>query len=162
MPKARWLDDREERVWRALQFMQMRLTAQLARQLAADSDLSYQDYLVLVALTDRADGRMRMFELARDLGWEKSRVSHHIARMEQRGLVDKEKCGADRRGAFVVVTEHGRKELEAAAPGHVDAVRRLFIDRLSPLQLEAVGAAAETVLAALDDVDVDDESEPAS
>lgn len=162
MPKVRWLDDREERVWRALQFMQMRLTAQLARQLAADSDLSYQDYLVLVALTDRADGRMRMFELARDLGWEKSRVSHHIARMEQRGLVDKEKCGADRRGAFVVVTDHGRRELEAAAPGHVDAVRRLFIDRLSPLQLEAVGAAAETVLAALDDDSVDDdEPQPA-
>ena len=165
MPKVRWLDDREERVWRALQFMQMRLTAQLARQLAADSGLSYQDYLVLVALTDRTDGRMRMFELARDLGWEKSRVSHHIARMEQRGLVDKEKCGADRRGAFVVVTDHGRKELEAAAPGHVAAVRRLFIDRLSPPQLEAVGAAAETVLAALHDIDdiddVDDEPEPA-
>ncbi|HEX2118184.1 MAG TPA: MarR family transcriptional regulator [Acidimicrobiales bacterium] len=166
MSQVRWLDDGEERVWRALQFMQMRLTAQLARQLAADSGLSYQDYLVLVALTDRADGRMRMFELARDLGWEKSRVSHHIARMEQRGLVDKEKCGADRRGAFVVVTDHGRKELEAAAPGHVAAVRRLFIDRLSPPELEAVGAAAATVLAALDDIDdaddIDDESEPPS
>jgi DNA-binding MarR family transcriptional regulator len=151
MDDVRWLDDREERAWRALQFMQMRLDGELARRLAAESGLSYQDYTVLVALTDRPDGRMRLFELARDLGWEKSRLSHHIARMMARGLVAKEPCDSDRRGAFVVVTKQGRKEITAAAPGHVRAVRQLFVDRLTPEQLEAVGGAAETVLAALEE-----------
>ena len=146
---VRWLNEREQRAWRAVQFMEMRLNAELGRELAG-SGLSLQDYGVLVALTDRPDGRMRLFELGRDLGWEKSRVSHHIARMADRGLVAKEKCGEDRRGAFVVITDRGRKEIEAAAPGHVDAVRRLFIDLLTPEQLDAIGDAAETVLAALD------------
>ena len=148
---VRWLNKREERAWRSLQFMQMRLEGELARQLAADSGLSYQDYLVLVALTDRPDGRMRLFELGDVLGWEKSRLSHHVARMADRGLVTKEKCDSDRRGAFVVVTGLGRKEIEAAAPGHVTAVRRLFIDRLTPSQLEVIGKAADDVLAALDE-----------
>lgn len=149
MDEARWLDEREERAWRALQLMQMRLAAQLARDLAAHSDLSYSDYVVLVALTDRPDGRMRLYELARVLGWEKSRLSHHLARMAERGLVTKEKCESDRRGAFVVVTKRGRQEIERAAPSHVESVRRLFIDRLTPRQLAAIGAAAETVLTGL-------------
>lgn len=151
MEDIRWLSDGEERAWRALQFMQMRLEGELARQLAQDSGLSYSDYVVLVALTDRPEGRMRLFELAGVLGWEKSRLSHHVARMEVRGLVKKEKCDADRRGAYVVVTERGRKEIEGAAPGHVAAVRRLFVDRLTPGQLAAVAEAATEVLAALDE-----------
>lgn len=145
----RWLDEREQRAWRALQLMQMQLTARLARDVAATSDLSYPDYVVLVALTDRPDGRMRLFELGSTLGWEKSRVSHQVARMAERGLVVKEKCGEDRRGAFVVATNRGRKAVEAAAPRHVETVRRLFIDRLTPEELDAVGAAAEKVLEGL-------------
>ena len=151
MDDTRWLNEREERAWRSLQFMQMRLEGELARQLAADSGLSYPDYVVLVALTDRPDGRLRLFELAHVLGWEKSRLSHHVARMADRGLVAKEKCDADRRGAFVVITTRGRRDLEAAAPGHVSAVRRLFVDRLTPSQLDAIGEAANVVLATLDE-----------
>jgi DNA-binding MarR family transcriptional regulator len=151
MNEVRWLDERELRAWRSLQFMQMRLEGELARQLAADSGVSYPDYLVLVALTDRLEGRMRLFELAEALGWEKSRLSHQVARMADRDLVAKEKCDADRRGAFVVVTGHGRRVIEAAAPGHVAAVRRLFLDRLTPDQLDSIGDAAESVLAALDE-----------
>ena len=149
MSDVRWLDERELRAWRSLQFMQMRLEGELARQLAADSGLSYPDYLVLVALTDRPDGRMRLFELAETLGWEKSRLSHQVARMADRDLVTKEKCGSDRRGAYVVVTHHGRRTIEAAASGHVAAVRRLFVDRLTSDQLDAIGDAAEIVLGAL-------------
>jgi DNA-binding MarR family transcriptional regulator len=151
MDDVRWLSAGEERAWRALQFMQMRLEGALARQLAADSGLSYPDYVVLVALTDRPDGRMRLFELAAALGWEKSRLSHHVARMTGRGLVEKEPCDDDRRGAYVKVTARGRKDLEAAAPGHVDAVRRMFIDKLTASQLPALGEAAEAVLAAFDE-----------
>ena len=151
MENVRWLTEREERAWRALQFMQMRLDGELARQLATDSDLSYPDYVVLVALTDRPEGRMRLFELGAVLGWEKSRLSHHVARMAGRGLVDKEPCDADRRGAHVLVTRRGSTELEAAARGHVAAVRRLFVNRLTEEQLDTIADAAETVLAALDE-----------
>ena len=151
MKDVRWLNAEEERAWRALQFMQMRLEGALARQLAEDSGLSYPDYLVLVALTDRAEGRMRLFELAGVLGWEKSRLSHHVGRMAARGLVEKERCDSDRRGAYVIVTRRGRSDIKAAAPGHVAAVRRLFVDRLTPSQLDVIGDAAEAVLAAFDD-----------
>jgi DNA-binding MarR family transcriptional regulator len=130
--------------------MQMRLEGALARQLAADSGLSYPDYGVLVALTDQPDGRMRLFELGEVLGWEKSRLSHHVTRMAGRGLVAKEKCPTDRRGAFVAVTEQGRSELTAAAPGHVALVRRLFVEPLTNAQIDALGDAAETVLAAFE------------
>src|SRR5687768_12986492 len=130
--------------------MQMRLDGELAHRLAVDSGISYSDYVVLVALTEAPDGRLRLFELAAGHGWEKSRLSHHIARMTRRGLVGKERCGDDRRGAFVVVTAKGRREIEAAAPGHVRAVRELFVDRLTPAQLRTLGEIAETVLAALD------------
>jgi DNA-binding MarR family transcriptional regulator len=154
---VRWLDEREERAWRSLQFMQMRLEGALARQLAIESGLSYQDYVVLVALTDRSDGRMRLFELGQALGWEKSRLSHHVARMVGRGLVKKTPCETDRRGAYVAVTARGRREIAAAAAGHVAEVRRLFVDLLSPTQLDTIADAAETVLAALDDPDLDAE-----
>jgi DNA-binding MarR family transcriptional regulator len=149
--KTRWLDAREERAWRALQMMQMRLEGELARQLSSESGLSYQDYTVLVALTGQPEGRMRAFELGALLGWEKSRLSHHVKRMADRGLVKKEKCASDRRGSFVSVTAAGHKEIEAAAPGHVNAVRELFVDRLTRDQLEAIADAAETVMAGWDD-----------
>ena len=147
---VRWLDEREERAWRALQFMAMRLDARLASELAAVCDLSYSDYTVLVALTDRPDGRMRPFELAATLGWEKSRVSHQIARMVDRGLVTKDKCGDDRRGAFVVATDRGLAAIKEAAPHHVATVRRLFVDPLTPDELDALGRAAQKILDAME------------
>ena len=151
MTERGWLDEREARAWRALQMMHLRLDGELARQLAADSELSYPDYVVLVALTDRPDGTMRMFELAETLGWEKSRVSHQVTRMVERELVVKKRCADDRRGAFVEVTDLGRRQIEAAAPAHVASVRRLFVDRLGPAQLDAIAEAAEAVLAGLGD-----------
>lgn|SRR5487761_1902098 len=149
MAETRWLDDSEERAWRSLQFMQMRLGAELARQLAEETGLSYPDYIVLVALTARPDGRSRIFEVANEIGWEKSRLSHHIARMSERGLVTREQCDSDRRGAFVVITRKGRRELGSAAPGHVAAVRRLFLDALTPEQLLVISEVCESTLARL-------------
>lgn len=149
MGGVRWLDESEARAWRGLQVMHAQLAARLARQLAEDSDLSYQDYVVLVALTDRPDGRMRMFELGDVLAWEKSRVSHHVSRMAARGLVTRERCPHDNRGTYVVLTPEGRAAIEAAAPGHVAAVRHYVVDRLTPDQLDALAAIADTVLEAL-------------
>jgi DNA-binding MarR family transcriptional regulator len=129
--------------------MQMRLNAQLARDLAARSELSYQDYMVLVALTGQPEGRMRLFQLGQLLGWEKSRLSHQVTRMAERGLVEKIKCPSDLRGAVVGVTEHGRDEIRGAAPGHLEAVRRLFVDLLAAEQLDTVAEVCERVLAAV-------------
>jgi DNA-binding MarR family transcriptional regulator len=149
MSEVRWLDEREEHAWRSLQLMQMRLNAQLARDLAAHSELSYQDYMVLVALTAQPEGRMRLFELGHQLGWEKSRLSHQVTRMAQRGLVEKIKCPSDLRGAVVGVSARGRAEISAAAPGHLEAVRRLFVDLLAAEQLDTVAEVCERVLAAV-------------
>lgn len=146
----RWLDEAESRAWRGYQEMQMRLAAELARRLAARSAMSAQDYAVLVMLTDRPDGRARLHELADGLGWEKSRVSHHINRMVKRGLVTKEPCPDDARGAYVVITIPGRDEIVAAAPGHLEDVRELFVDRLSVEQLDTLGEIAEIVIQGLD------------
>ena len=146
MDEVQWLDEREAAAWRGLQFMQMRLEAELSRQLAAGSSLSLQDFVVLVALTDQPDGRLRAFELARVLGWDKTRLSHHLKRMLQRGLVDKQVCPTDRRGYFVAVTDSGRASIEAAAPGHVAAVRRLFVDLVSDDELEAIISVTTRVL----------------
>lgn len=149
MDGVRWLDEREAAAWRGLQTMQTQLNATLARELAADSDLSYPDYMVLVALTDQPDGRRRPFELGHDLGWEKSRLSHHVSRMVARGLVVRDRCPGDQRGSFVVVTDNGRAAITAAAPGHVAAVRRYVVDRLAPAQLDALAEISASVLAAL-------------
>ncbi|MDQ3680060.1 MAG: MarR family transcriptional regulator [Actinomycetota bacterium] len=153
MTGARWLDVDELHAWRMLQLMQLQLTATLSRELAEASGPSYQDYLVLAALTDRPGGRMRAFELGRELGWEKSRLSHHVARMVERGLVRRERCQTDQRGAFVVVTKQGRKAIEGAAPGHVQGVRRHFIDLVSPSELEMLSTVAARVLEKLADDD---------
>ena len=153
MDGARWLDGREAAAWRGLQTMQMQLNATLARELAGDSDLSYPDYMVLVALTDQPGERRRPFELGHDLGWEKSRVSHHVSRMVARGLVTRDKCPSDQRGSFVVITAKGRAAITAAAPGHVAAVRRYVIDRLTPGQLDVLAEISASVVAGLNEAE---------
>jgi DNA-binding MarR family transcriptional regulator len=148
---TRWLSDSEQRAWRGYQAVQAQLSAQLNRQLQADSALSLADYEVLVALTDRPDGRLRVFELAEALQWEQSRLSHHLARMQQRGLVNRKACRDDRRGSYVLLTAAGRRAIEAAAPGHVAAVRRLFFDGLTPEQVALVAELSGRILARLAD-----------
>ena len=146
---TRWLTDSEQRAWRGYQAVQAQLSARLNRQLQSDSGLSLADYEVLVALTDRPGGRLRVFELAEALQWEQSRLSHHLARMQQRGLVNRKACRDDRRGSYVLLTAAGRRAIEAAAPGHVDAVQRLFFDGLTPEQVELVEMLSRRILARL-------------
>ncbi|MFA9429143.1 MarR family winged helix-turn-helix transcriptional regulator [Egicoccus sp. AB-alg2] len=146
MDQVQWLDEHEATAWRGLQFMQMRLEAALARQLSAESSLSLQDFMVLVALTDHPDGRLRAFELANTLGWDKTRLSHHLKRMSARDLVEKQTCPTDRRGYFVAVTVDGREAIRNAAPGHVATVRRLFLDLVSDDELETIIRVTSRVL----------------
>lgn len=150
MSETRWLDDEEQRAWRAYLRMQGRLTAELNRRLQAASGLSLADYDVLVHLTDVPDGRLRPYELQHELHWEQSRLSHHLGRMQKRGLIRREECDEDRRGAYVVLTEAGRRAITEAAPDHVETVRRLFFDTLGPAQIGALHRLAEQVLDRLD------------
>jgi DNA-binding MarR family transcriptional regulator len=149
----RWLSSEEERVWRAYLAMNGRLAARLNRRLQQDSELSLADFEVLVHLTDRDDERVRAFELARAMQWEKSRLSHQLARMQRRGLITRTECPEDGRGAFVVLTPQGRAVIEQAAPHHVDAVREYFLDQLNDDEFRTLGAIAERVLARLEDAD---------
>lgn len=150
MAEPRWLDDDEQQAWRSYLRMNSLLSAALNRQLQAESQLSLPDFEVLVRLTDVPEGRLRVHELAKALHWEKSRVSHQIARMRQRGLVGREDCAEDARGAFVVLTPTGREAIEAAAPGHVEAVRQLFLDALDHDGLATLSSLAQRVLARLE------------
>src|SRR6476620_11019357 len=146
-----WLDDRQHQAWRAWLAMGSRLPAALNRQLQRDSDLSLQDFDVLVQLTDVEDERVRVSALAAARGWERSRLSHHVTRMERRGLVAREECGDDGRGAFVVLTPEGRAAIEAAAPGHVRTVRSLVFDALTPAEVASLEAITSKVLGRLED-----------
>jgi DNA-binding MarR family transcriptional regulator len=147
---VRWLTAEEQRVWRRWLTLNARLSATLQRELQDDAGLSMPDFEVLVHLTDSPEGRVRVTDLARLLQWERSRVSHHVTRMERRRLVQRVECAEDGRGAFVVITPRGRAAIEQAAPGHVNTVRRLVFDALSPEEVDAFATIIEKALAQLD------------
>jgi DNA-binding MarR family transcriptional regulator len=146
----RWLTAEEQRVWRRWLTLNAQLSATLQRELQDDAGLSTQDYEVLVHLTDNPEGRMRVTDLARLMQWERSRVSHHVTRMERRRLVQRVECAEDGRGAFVVITPQGRAAIEHAAPGHVNTVRRLVFDALTTEEVDAFATIIEKALAQLD------------
>lgn len=145
-----WLSPEEQRSWRAFIRLHQKLTARLVADLQSHSKLSGADFEVLVALTDVPEGRVRFQDLAKEIDWEQSRLSHQIRRMTKRELVAREECAEDGRGAFVVITAHGREVIEAAAPKHVAIVRRLVVDALSPEDLAALGRISDRVLERID------------
>jgi DNA-binding MarR family transcriptional regulator len=150
---TRWLSEPEQRAWRGLLQMTTRLEAQLNRDLQETCGLSLADYDVLVPLSEAPQARLRVFELASDLSWERSRLSHHLTRMQRRGLIAREDCDADRRGAFVVLTDAGRSAIDRAAPAHVRTVRRLVFEGLSREQVSSLQAFTDSVLRRLDSAD---------
>ncbi len=141
-----WLTDREMQVWRRWLRVQTELPAALGRDLARGSDLSLQDFETLVVLSEAPDERLRISALADQMHWERSRLSHHLRRMSARGLVTKEDCKEDGRGSFVALTAQGRAALDAAAPGHVRAVRGIFLEGMTDEELDVLGGVLERVL----------------
>jgi DNA-binding MarR family transcriptional regulator len=144
-----WLDEDERRTWRSVLRMHAQLMAALAQCLKTDSDMSISDYEVLAILCDAPEGTLRARELRCELQWEKSRLAHHIRRMEQRGYVRRDVCTDDLRAPIICLTETGLNTIRAAAPAHVAHVRKLFFDALAPAQAHAMREAAEAVLEAI-------------
>ncbi|KQT90890.1 MarR family transcriptional regulator [Marmoricola sp. Leaf446] len=145
--EAPWLTGDQQRVWRRWLAVQAALPAALHRQLQQDSGLSLPDFDVLVQLTDQVDGRVRVSVLAAELQWERSRLSHHVKRMESRGLVRREECDDDGRGWFVQLTDAGRDAIVAAAPDHVREVRELVFEDLTVDELAVLDRVTTKVLA---------------
>jgi DNA-binding MarR family transcriptional regulator len=145
MPEeVNWLNEAEQRAWRA----QIRTFMMLYRQLERDLQpfgLAHSDYEILVVLSDEPERRLRMTELADATSQSRSKLSHQITRMERRGLVTREASEGDKRGIFAVLTPEGFAAIERAAPSHVEAVRRHFLDFLSPEQLKLLAEAYEPV-----------------
>jgi DNA-binding MarR family transcriptional regulator len=145
-----WLTDRQQTVWRRWLALNSALTVALHRQLQEDSGLSLPDFEVLVQLTEVTGARVRITDLAAALGWERSRLSHHVRRMESRGLVDKEECLDDGRGAYVVLTREGRTAIRRAAPAHARTVRRLMFDALGDDELDVLAEVTDRALRRLE------------
>src|SRR5579863_3857569 len=146
-PAGGWLDGDRQRAWLAYIRVQMRLAYEMNRQLLTDSGMSLSDYDVLTALSIADRGRMQITVLAAQIGWERSRVSHHVRRMSARGLVTCGPSAADRRVTEVTLTGRGRQTLDEAAPGHVELVRRLFFGGLPAGLVGPLSEALESVYA---------------
>ncbi|WP_280428522.1 MarR family winged helix-turn-helix transcriptional regulator [Nocardia brasiliensis] len=148
-----WLSDEEQVTWTAYVRMRQRLDAALAASLAKDG-VSAADYELMVALSAAPGDCLRAKDLAAEVCWEKSRLSKHLARMDARGLVDRQPVAEDARGVLVQLTPAGRRLLERAAPNHVRLVREIFIDCVDPAEAEAIQALADKVVTAVEESSV--------
>ncbi|WP_157248568.1 MarR family winged helix-turn-helix transcriptional regulator [Nonomuraea typhae] len=135
---TRWLDDDEQRIWRNFLAMTQLVNERLDRQLQRDSGMPHTYYMILVALSEADDRAMRMTDLARRAQSSQSRLSHAVARLEERGWVRRTRCADDRRGNTAVLTDDGFAALAAAAHGHVEEVRQALFDALTAEQLKAL------------------------
>ena len=134
------------RAWLGYRRLRLLLDLQISRDLAEDSGLSDADYDVLSNLSEAEGHRLRLRDLAAHMRWSTSRLSHHLTRMQRRGLIERRECDEDGRGALIVLTDAGRRAIEAAAPGHVEAVRSLFFDGLTGDQVQMLEELATQVL----------------
>lgn len=141
----------ETAAWENYQRMRVLLTGRINRELARKTGLSEADYEILTALTQTEAESVRAMALRCGLAWEKSRLSHQLRRMEERGLVVREDCVEDNRGSVVRVTEAGRKVAAEARLHYEQAVQQYVFDVLTPEQLAALGSIAETVLSQLEE-----------
>jgi DNA-binding MarR family transcriptional regulator len=147
---VKWLTDKEMHAWLGYRRMRLLLELQLGRDLMAESGLSEPDYDVLSNLSSAPDHCKRLSELAAHMRWSKSRLSHHVTRMQQRGLVARDDCDTDARGSVIVLTPQGLSTLEQAAPGHVTSVRKHLFDLLTDEEIEVLGKLTHRVAARLE------------
>ena len=136
--------------WRAFIEMSERLRSVIGSRFQAESGLSTGDYSVLLRLSEADGHRLRSSDLATAVGWERSRLSHHLGRMEQRGLVRRDECATDSRGAEVVLTDAGSSAFRRSSAPHLHAIQDLFVGALTPAQLAAVEELTTTLSAHLE------------
>ncbi|MEU6312725.1 MarR family winged helix-turn-helix transcriptional regulator [Streptomyces sp. NPDC047014] len=144
-PEPRWLTEAEQDAWYAWRRMFPLVNAGIARDLTRDSGLSEADYDVLSVLGSADGHRTRISTLAELLRWSRSRASHQLSRMEQRGILRREEVEGDGRGAEVVLTPDGVSAITEAAPLHVESVRRHLVDVLTPEQLRTLAEVGEAL-----------------
>jgi DNA-binding MarR family transcriptional regulator len=148
--EPRWLDAEEQKAWRAWLYSSLLLQDRLDRELTHETGISHAYYEILVALSETPGRMMRMSELADRCLSSRSRLSHAVSRLEERGWVRRQVCAEDGRGQLAVLTDEGFAALEAAAPIHVESVRTHLFDQLSPGQVAAMRDIGETLLRHLD------------
>jgi DNA-binding MarR family transcriptional regulator len=143
--ETRWLTDDEQHTWRALLEATRRLDEQLDRELQHNAGIPLAYYTILAMLSEAPDRTLRMSDLAQRTWSSRSRLSHAVDRLEEKGWIIRRSCPSDKRGSFAQLTDTGFGVLEAAAPGHVAGVRRHVFDQLTPSQVEALGAISQQV-----------------
>lgn len=146
VPDVRWLDDDEQLTWRTFLSTMQLLMDRFDRQLQHDSGIVLTYYEMLVRLSEAPQRSLRMSELAESSLSSRSRVSHAVARMEERGWIRREACPTDGRGFVAVLTDAGLEALSDAAPGHVETVRTTLFDQLDGTQLAQLRAISQTLL----------------
>jgi DNA-binding MarR family transcriptional regulator len=149
--KTHALTDRQQTAWETYQRMRTRLAGQLNRELARETGLSEADFEILAPLTETPEESVRALALRCGLEWEKSRLSHQLRRMEQRGLVTREVCLEDGRSTVIQVTAEGRRLAGEARRVHDDAIHRYVCEALTPAQLDALGEIGAAILAGLEE-----------
>lgn len=145
----RWLSDDEQATWRALLLATQMLDEALDQQLQRDVGIPHAHYAILATLSEAPERTLRMSDVAATLHFSPSRTTHAVARLEQRGWVRRQACPDDRRGQLAVLTGEGMSVLEAAAPGHVQEVRRCVFDHLTPDQTTQLRALCQTLATAM-------------
>lgn len=146
--ETRWLSAEEQQAWRAFLTACQTLFSALDAQLQRDAGLPHGYYEILVRLSESPGRALRMSQLAEASTSSKSRLSHAVARLEERGWIERMSCPTDRRGQIAQLTDEGMAALAAAAPGHVAQVRRSVIDQLSPEQIGQLRAISDSIAAA--------------
>jgi DNA-binding MarR family transcriptional regulator len=146
MDEPRWLTDEEQKAWRRLIEVLVKVPAGLEGQLQREAGLTHMGYLVLATLSEREDRRLSMSRLAKKASASLSRLSHVVARLESQGLVRRVRDPEDGRVQIAVLTDDGFAKIVAAAPGHVEAVRNLVFDRLTPAQIRQLSRLCDALL----------------
>jgi len=150
MDQPRWLDDDEQRAWRRLAAVILKLPSELEAQLQRDSGMSHFEYWVIALLSEAPDRTLRLSHLAAQANASLSRVSHVASRLETRGWIDRRHSPDDARATLAVLTDAGWEHVIAAAPGHVEAVRRFVFDALTPHDVHELARICDAILAQLD------------
>lgn len=150
MSEPAWLDDAEQRAWRQLAAVILKLPSELDRQLQRDAGMSHFEYWVIALLSEAPDRSLRMSHLAAQANASLSRLSHVVSRLEGRGWVTRQPCPDDARATLAMLTEAGWREVVAAAPGHVAVVRALVFDGLDREEIDALASLCTTILERID------------